>query len=90
MERSCLSVSAASNSMDIVERNIWNPMMELLFHTQIGGIFDLFVEGIDLARIALSCHFALDVLLSQGRCSRFRLTLFRGMTPLATLVTSSC
>ena len=31
-------------------------MMELLFHVQIGGIFEIFVEEIDLARVALSCH----------------------------------
>ena len=35
--------------------------MELLFHVQIGGIFELLVDEIDLARIALSCHFAFDV-----------------------------
>ena len=38
-------------------------MMELLFHVQIGGIFELCVDGIDLARCALSCHFALDILM---------------------------
>ena len=36
--------------------------MELLFHVQVGGIFVLFVDEIDLARIALSCHFVLDLL----------------------------
>ena len=42
--------------------NMWNPMMELLFHEQIGGAFEPFVDEIDLDKIALSCHFALDVL----------------------------
>ena len=41
-------------------------MMELLFHVQIGGIFELFVEESDLARIALSCHFALDLLCDKA------------------------
>ena len=36
-------------------------MMELLLHVQIGGIFERFMDEIDLARIALSCHFALDI-----------------------------
>ena len=36
--------------------------MELSFHVQIGGIFELFVDEIDLDRIALSCHFAIDLL----------------------------
>ena len=37
-------------------------MMELPFHEQISGAFEPFVDEIDLARIALSCHFALDFL----------------------------
>ena len=36
--------------------------MELLFDEQISGAFEPFVDEIDLAVIALSCHFALDVL----------------------------
>ena len=36
----------------------WN----LLFHGQISSVFILFVDEIDLAQIALSCHFALDLL----------------------------
>ena len=40
--------------------------MELLFHAQIGGIFEPpFVDETDLARIALSCHFALDLLCDK-------------------------
>ena len=58
LERSdASSVSTASSSADIVEHNVWNPMLEPLFHVQIGGIFEIFVDEIDLARIALSCHF---------------------------------
>ena len=40
--------------------------MELLFRIQVGGIFVLFVDEIDLARIALSCHFALDLLCDKA------------------------
>ena len=39
--------------------------MELLFQVQIGGIFEHLVDEIDLARIAFSCHFALDVLCDK-------------------------
>ena len=42
--------------------NMWNPLLELLFRGQISGVFVLFVDEIDLAKIALSCHFALDLL----------------------------
>ena len=66
MERSDTSSdSTASSSLDSVEHNVWNPMMELLFHVQAGGIFEIFVDEIDLARIALSCHFALDLLCNK-------------------------
>ena len=34
--------------------------MELLFYVQISGAFEPFVDEFDLAKIALSCHFALD------------------------------
>ena len=37
-------------------------LMELLFHVQVSGAFEPFVDEIGLAKIALSCHFALDVL----------------------------
>ena len=37
-------------------------MMEIRIHVEIGGIFESFVDEIDMARIALSCHFALDLL----------------------------
>ena len=36
-------------------------MMELLFHVPIGCTFEPFVDEIDMARIALSCHFVLDL-----------------------------
>ena len=66
MERSDISsVTTASDSLDVDAHNIWNPMMMLLFHVQIGSIFEVFMEDIDLARIALSCHFALDVLCDK-------------------------
>ena len=41
---------------------MWNPLLELLFHEQVSGVFEPFVDEIDLSMIALSCHFALDLL----------------------------
>ena len=41
---------------------MWNPLLELLFHEQVSGIFEPFVDENDLAKVALSCHFALDLL----------------------------
>ena len=65
MESPTSCVPTASSSDERFAHNIWNPMMELLFHAQIGGIFEMFVDEIDLARLALSCHFALDVLCDK-------------------------
>ena len=41
---------------------MWNPRLELLFFEQVSGMFASFVVEIDLAKIELSCHFALDSL----------------------------
>ena len=62
MESPTSSVSAASSSGENVAHNMWNPLLELLFHEQFSGVFVLFVDEIDLAKIALSCHFALELL----------------------------
>ena len=62
MESPTTSVSTASGSGENFAHNMWNPLLELLFHGQISSVFILFVDDIDLAQIALSCHFALDLL----------------------------
>ena len=56
------SASTAPSLDDDFEHNIWNPLLNLLFLEQVSGIFVSFIAEIDLAKIALSCHFALDVL----------------------------
>ena len=70
MERSdASSASTASNSVDSVYHDIWNPMIEMLFHVQIVCIYLRFVDEIDLARIALSCHIVLEFLCYKaGTC----------------------
>ena len=69
MERSdtsFVSAATASDSVDFDAHNMWNPLLEIPFHVQIGGIFEIFVEEIDLVRIALSCQFALDLLCDKA------------------------
>ena len=56
------SRSTASSSGESVAHNMWNPLLELLFHGQISGAFEPFIVETDLAKIALSCHLALDLL----------------------------
>ena len=55
------SIFTSSESVDFNEHNIWNPVLELLFHVQVGAFMEEYVDEVDLGRIALSCHFALDV-----------------------------
>ena len=62
MESPTSSVSSTSGSGESFAHNMWNPLLELLFHGQISGAFKPFIVEIDPANIALSCHFALDVL----------------------------
>ena len=41
---------------------MWNPLLELLFLEHVRGIFASCLVDIDLAKIALPRHFALDLL----------------------------
>ena len=59
------SISTAKSFDDGFSHNMWNPLLELLFHEQVSGIFESFVVVIDLANIALSCHFALGLLCNK-------------------------
>ena len=56
------SFSSSASTVPSFAHNMWNPLLELLLHEQDSGIFASFVVEIDLAKIALSCHFALDLL----------------------------
>ena len=62
MESFSSSVSTVPSFEDVLSHNRWNPLLELLSLEQVSGIFASFVDEIDLAKIALSCHFALDLL----------------------------
>ena len=52
------------------------------FHVQISGIFEIFLEEIDLTRVAFSCHFALDLLCDKARTKAFRLTPYLAPLPV--------
>ena len=62
MESFSSSVSTVPSFEDSPTHNIWNPLLELLYDEQVSGVFEPSVDEIDLAKIAHSCHFALDVL----------------------------
>ena len=62
MDRLSSSASTVPSIDDYFEHNIWNPLLELLFFEQANGNFASNLVEIDMAMIALSCHFALDFL----------------------------
>ena len=62
MESTTSSVSTAWSFGEYFAHNMWILLLKLLFHEKTSGAFVLYVEEIELAKIALSCHFALDLL----------------------------
>ena len=56
------SASTIPSCDDYFAHNMWDPLLELLFLEQVSGTFASFVVEVDLAKIALSCHFAIDLL----------------------------
>ena len=62
MESPTLCVSTTSSSGGSFAHHMWDPLLELLCHQQTSGAFKPFVDVIDLAKIALSCQFASDLL----------------------------
>ena len=56
------SASAVPSLDDYFEHTMWKPLLELLLLQQVSGIFASYLVEIDLAMIALSWHFALDLL----------------------------
>ena len=47
------------------EHNTWNPMLALLCHAHVGVFMDALFDEEDFGRIALSGHFALDILCDK-------------------------
>ena len=60
------SALTATSIADYFEHNMWNPLLELLFLEQANGCVAPFLVEIDVSKIALSCHFALDVVCYKG------------------------
>ena len=51
-----------SDPDELVERNVWN----LFCHADIGTFIEALADEKDLGRVALSCHFALDILCDKS------------------------
>ena len=74
---SILSLSGRSwVTMDVSDASsdeLWNPMLGLCCHAHVGIFMEALVDEKDLGRIALSCHFALDIFCdkSEVRCAQY-------------------
>ena len=89
--------STASSSDCIFAHYIWNPVMELLFHVQIGGIFVLFVDENRFWRASHSLVILLLICCVTRRDPMIPLndvsgTIARGKNPKVVwhCVTSTC
>ena len=60
------STDHTSDSDDPAEHNMWNPMLELFCHAEIGILMVALADEMVLAITALSCHFALDILCDKS------------------------
>ena len=68
MESLSSSATTVPSVDDYFEHNMWNPLLELLLE-QVNGVFASYLVEIDVGKIALSFHFALDLLsYKEGGC----------------------
>ena len=47
------------------EINLWNPLLGAMADVVAGPVLDDMVSEVDMGRVALTCHFSLDVLCSE-------------------------
>ena len=47
------------------EINMWNPLLSAMADVVAGPVLDDMVSEVDMGRVALTCHFSLDVLCSE-------------------------
>ena len=57
--------SSFSSSFSEENHNVWCPLLELFFHWRIGRCMEAMVDEVSTAQVALTCHFALDVLCEK-------------------------
>ena len=63
-ENECLS--SYSSSSDLVgECNMWNPLLSTVTHPVLGPTLEDLILDEDLGKVALTCHFALDLLCAE-------------------------
>ena len=66
-ERSATSSTFSSEESHVHhEHKEWNPMFEALCHFEVGVVLVVLLDEITMDRIALACHFSLDVLCDKS------------------------
>ena len=80
MESFSSSVSTVPSFEDGFSHNMWNPLLELLFYVQVSGIFEPFVDDIDLAR----SHSLVILLLIYSAIKKLHMFLYEAL--LGTIV----
>ena len=56
---------SSEESFEYHEHNKWNPMLASLCHFEVGVVMEALLDDFDMGRIALACHFSLDVLCDK-------------------------
>ena len=64
----CSSPLTTPDQDEFDEHNMWNPKLGLLCHVDMGVYMGAVLDDESLRRIALSCHFALDISCSKEVC----------------------
>ena len=66
------STLTSSDPDELVEHNVWNPMLGLFCHADVGIFMEASADEKVLGRIALSCHSAVDILCDKSgtRCAQ--------------------
>ena len=62
----CSSLLTSLDSDEDDEHNVWNPMLNLFCQECVGAVKESFLDEAALGRIALSCHFAIDLLCDKA------------------------
>ena len=60
------SILSSVESLVYHEHNVWNPMLEVLYHFEVGVVLGALLDEVAMGRIALVCHFSLDVLCDKS------------------------
>ena len=62
----CSSLPASLDSDEYDEHNVWNPMLNLVCQEYICAVMESHLDETVLERVALSSHFALDLLCDKA------------------------